>query len=1017
MFRPSLPFFRIFILLFLAGVSGYSQVLTYTNNTAGTLATVAANVTATSLARVNGAATPGAPCGSGFSVSAFANVTVYSAGLAAVEVSVTPNTGFTINITGFSAGLRRSASGPANVRYAYSTDGGATWIDQGTDQVPNNAACGITTTGTWTTPIAVPAPLTLRFRIYGFNAPSASGALQLLNLVLDGTVAASAACAVPPGLTSTLTTPSSATLGWTAIPGALSYNIRYRPSGGTTWSFASSAGIATTISGLTAGTVYECQVETVCPSGTSGYSSSAFFTTTASGTGSASSGKIAIYFNHPVDTTVSTGQNAVYLNNAMADTIVAYINRAKYTLDIAMYSYNQSAGYANIAAAINSRVASGVRVRYIYDGSQANTGLALLSAGVHTFSSPTTSAYGIMHNKIMIIDANSSDPNDAIVATGSTNWGINQLNTDHNNQLFIQDSALAHAYLNHFNMMWGDTGTTPNTTLSKFGPFKTDLGAHIFTIGGKTVELYFSPADHTDSHIQSSINSANTDLYFGVFTFTIPTCANAIVSRNTSGVYTPGIVDENSSTGGTAYSILTSGLGSLMKTQTGATLYHSKLLVADPSNSCSDPLVLTGSHNWSNAADTKNDENVIIIHSDTIANVYYQSFHADYAALGGTLTPIAPCATTTCGTPTGLSVTSVATTTAILNWASLSGALSYNIQYRQAGSSTWSTTTAALNSVTITGLSPATAYEFQVQAVCTSGTGAFSTINGFSTLALPCSVPSGLMVSGIDTDIATVSWIAVAGAVSYNVQYRTVGTGAWTTISAATNTITLSSLATATTYEFQVQVVCASGSSIYSAPSTFSTTAAPIVTTACPTPVAAAIPITNFTGSSCIFHWLPVIGAVSYNIRHHVVGSGSWTNASTVSTSAMITGLSPWATYEFQVQAVCSATSKSAYSGSSLFTTILPDGIDDIAADDTRSLSVFPNPTSGELTLSYRLRTSGTVSIGIYDLVGREILPVVTSMQQPMGEHFYKVNIPVPGLYFVKLFIGNAVVTQKVIKL
>jgi hypothetical protein len=39
-----------------------------------------------------------------------------------------------------------------------------------------------------------------------------------------------------------------------------------------------------------------------------------------------------------------------------------------------------------------------------------------------------------------------------------------------------------------------------------------------------------------------------------------------------------------------------------------------------------DPLVLTGSHNWSASADSRNDENTLIIHDDTLANMYYQEF-------------------------------------------------------------------------------------------------------------------------------------------------------------------------------------------------------------------------------------------------------------------------------------------------------------------------------------------------------------------------------------------------------
>ena len=61
------------------------------------------------------------------------------------------------------------------------------------------------------------------------------------------------------------------------------------------------------------------------------------------------------------------------------------------------------------------------------------------------------------------------------------------------------------------------------------------------------------------------------------------------------------------------------------------------MLIVDPSAPNSDPLVLTGSHNWSASADTKNDENTLIIHDATLANIYYQSFIQNFTDEGGTL--------------------------------------------------------------------------------------------------------------------------------------------------------------------------------------------------------------------------------------------------------------------------------------------------------------------------------------------------------------------------------------------
>lgn len=179
--------FSTFLAVLLLLLSGRmpAQIATYTNSTTGALNSVAANATATSLARINGATAPGSPCSTGFSSTNFTSTTTYSSTLGAVEVTVTPNSGYQLNVTGFSAGLRRSGTGPASVRLAYQVGTGPL-VDQGSNQSPNNAGCGSTTTATWTTSFI--ANQVVKFRIYGFNASATGGTFQILNLTISGTV-------------------------------------------------------------------------------------------------------------------------------------------------------------------------------------------------------------------------------------------------------------------------------------------------------------------------------------------------------------------------------------------------------------------------------------------------------------------------------------------------------------------------------------------------------------------------------------------------------------------------------------------------------------------------------------------------------------------------------------------------------------------------------------------------------------------------------------------------------------
>lgn len=104
-----------------------------------------------------------------------------------------------------------------------------------------------------------------------------------------------AACEIPSGLTASSVTQTSAMVGWSSAAGASSYNIHYREVGATTWQPAANTASATySLGGLTAGTSYEVQVESVCGGVNSGYSTSYYFSTAADGGSGSNSGQ-AVY--------------------------------------------------------------------------------------------------------------------------------------------------------------------------------------------------------------------------------------------------------------------------------------------------------------------------------------------------------------------------------------------------------------------------------------------------------------------------------------------------------------------------------------------------------------------------------------------------------------------------------------------------------------------------------------------------------------------------------------------------
>src|ERR1700739_2831159 len=146
---------------------------------------------------------------------------------------------------------------------------------------------------------------------------------------------------------------------------------------------------------------------------------------------------ILCYFTRPVDTTVARNEKAISLIRIAGDTVISYIDRAKYTLDIAMYDFVEDSlwfehGYiANIAAAINRAYARGVKIRWVCNQIDTmyspNTGLDSINKAIPVLPSPSGSNYGIMHNKFMVIDGRSSNPNDPILWTGCMNWEPGQI--------------------------------------------------------------------------------------------------------------------------------------------------------------------------------------------------------------------------------------------------------------------------------------------------------------------------------------------------------------------------------------------------------------------------------------------------------------------------------------------------------------------------------------------------------------------------------------------------------------
>ncbi len=78
-------------------------------------------------------------------------------------------------------------------------------------------------------------------------------------------------------------------------------------------------------------------------------------------------------------------------------------------------------------------------------------------------------------------------------------------------------------------------------------------------------------------------------------------------------------------------------------------------------------------------------------------------------------------------------------------------------------------------------------------------------------------------------------------------------------------------------------------------------------------------------------------------------------------------------------------------------------------------LAAFPNPSSGAVTLRYRLAAPGAVRLAVYDVLGREVA-VLANTTQPMGAHEVKLAESglAAGVYVVRLEAGGETLVRRV---
>lgn len=298
----------------------------------------------------------------------------------------------------------------------------------------------------------------------------------------------------------------------------------------------------------------------------------------------------------------------------------------------------------------------------------------------------------------------------------------------------------------------------------------------------------------------------------------------------------------------------------------------------------------------------------------------------------------------TCNVPASLSATAVTSSSATLNWAAATGALSYNIQYKPTSSGTWTSTTSATTSKAITGLTGSTQYEFQVQSACSGGnTSAFSASTNFTTSAPACTdiyetnntkntakpIAVNTNINGLIDISGDVDWFSFAN-----------------TVSEPNFQVTLTTLPA----NYNLDLYNPSGTKI------------------------AASKKSGTTDESIILNG----GAVgTYKVRVYA-GAGIF-NATQCYTLLAQLGNSPFRTVE----------------------------ITDTKMVGGEMTNLYPNPSNGNMVVEYNSLSSSSVQLIAYDMMGKVIFSEQTFATEGSNSFSVNINNISNGIYMFEIRNGN----------
>ena len=328
----------------------------------------------------------------------------------------------------------------------------------------------------------------------------------------------------------------------------------------------------------------------------------------------------------------------VWLSRGLYEALRGFIALAKdgFKLRGAFYEFH----YQPVVNAFAAAIQAGADVKIVFDAESSyktDNLTAIGRAGLKEYDAviPRTVTEGIRHNKFMVL---MKDDEPLAVWTGSTNISAGGIFGHSNAAHVVWDKDVAQRYLDYWELL------AKNLTATKLrGPVRTATPTPAGTTPKNSVVPLFSPRDDKDSNVTlqwyaDRMNDANEIACITV-AFNLDEVFQKVIAQD-NDVLRYIVKDDDLASGETigndhdvffaAGGYLGEGaLANFLKERDNPlnsnNYIHTKFMLVDPLGD--DPLIVTGSANFSRPSQRINDENMLVIRGDTrVADIYFGEY-------------------------------------------------------------------------------------------------------------------------------------------------------------------------------------------------------------------------------------------------------------------------------------------------------------------------------------------------------------------------------------------------------